>query len=93
MGQNRKQFFYEEGNLTQNYKDNRFTLQCATKHMRIEVTGGTLVFNLTGGDDDNEIDGKLLPGENLPFNGLETQKIAVRNPLAAAGTFRIWGYK
>lgn len=93
MGANRKQYLYKEGSLTQDYKDNSFILEGATRNMRIEVTGGTLVYNLIGGGDNNDIDGKLLAGENLMFIGLETQKIAVRNPVAAAGTYRVWGYK
>ena len=88
MSANRNQYFYEEDSLTASFKGNAFDLNFTTRQLRLAVTGGDMECILTG-PDDSRSDGTIKDGENIPFDGLETQKIAVKG----TGTYRIFAYK
>lgn len=82
-------FFSGVLTLTGDYAGNSFDLpQC--KHIRIAVSSGTgdnAEFSLIGPRSDI-VDGKVLAGENIPFDGLSAAKISLRGQ----GTARVWAY-
>ena len=86
---NRTQYFYKEGTLNANYiSANSWILSFTSRVVRMSVAGGDMVYSLIGADNTIE-DGTIKDGENLSFEGLETQKLAVKG----TGTYRVWAYK
>ena len=91
LKQNRSGYFYFEGTLTANYKDNTFKLPFVSKTVRIIAATADCQFSLIGGgaQGTDDIDGTVKTGENIEFTNMETSKIALRGNTSVV---RVWAY-
>lgn len=94
MSTNRGNFFYERlTTLTSNYKDNAFDFKFSSRHIKIAVVGGELDFVLNGADD-TRIDGRIKPADGLVnFEGLEANRIALKQASGTVTEVRVWAFK
>lgn len=96
MNANRTQLFSQRLTaVTANYSgaNQRSKLKFTSRHVRIAVVGGDVAVSFNGGQDDAQIDVIVKAGENLPFDGLECSKIAVRQFSGTITELRILAYK
>lgn len=94
MSTNRGNFFYERlTTLTGNYKDNSFDFKFSSRNIKISVVGGELDFVLNGADD-TRADGRIKPADGLvSFEGLEANRIALKQASGAVSEVRVWAFK
>ena len=94
MSTNRGNFFYERlTSLTANYKDNAFDFKFSSRNLKIAVVGGELDFVLNGGDD-TKVDGRVKPADGLvSFEGLEANRIALKQASGTVTEVRVWAFK
>lgn len=95
MSSNRKHWFYS-GILTTaaTYTTtNSFQFNGALNTLKIANDHATtsLKFSVIGGGDNTVDDGEILAGEVKVFEGIQADKISVRNG-SGASTCRIWAY-
>ena len=94
MSTNRGNFFYERlTSLSESYEDNSFDFKFSSRHIKISVIGGELDFVLNGADDAR-VDGRIKPTDGLvSFEGLEANRIALKQASGAVSEVRVWAFK
>lgn len=94
MNTSRGNFFYTKLTaLTSSYKDNAFDFKFSSRQIKMSVTGGELQFILNGADD-TKVDGLIKPGDGVAdFQGLEANRIALKQVSGTVTEVRLWAYK
>ena len=94
MSTNRGNFFYTRLTaLTGSFKDNAFEFKFSSRQIKIAVVGGDLDFVLNGADD-SKVDGRVKAGDGMvSFDGLEANRIALKQVSGAVTEVRLWAYK
>lgn len=94
MTTSRSNYFYEQKpSLTGSYKDTAFDFKFSSRHIKIAVEGGDLEFSLVGADDTKS-DGLVRPTDGIVhFDGLEANRLALKQVAGTVTRVRVWAYK